>query len=156
MKENPMETLSNRDEILAQWKVAKTTLDTAKADEATLRDQVVAAFSDVTDEMHSGTETVDIGWGHELKIVHSLRYELDKANDYEKTDKALDEIEATLGEEVGALLVDRLVKRKLELSISEYKKLPPKAKKIIDKVLTIKPGSKSVELKPVNGTVSGS
>lgn len=135
---------NNRDAILTEWKTWKANLDVAKAREAELRAQVIEAFSLETDELKSGIENVDIGFGYKLKIDHKVSYSLDNANDYELTDKALDEIEAKV--EHGELLVDRLVKRKLELSVSEYKKLPGDAKKIIDRVLTVKPASKSVEL----------
>lgn len=144
--------MSNRDEILNQWKNASAALAAAKAEEAALRPQVIEAFSDITDEMTSGVENVNVGWGHTLKIERTLRYELDKANDFEKTDAALDEIEALLGQPMGELIVNRLVKRKLEISVTEYKKLleipehGPRVKAIIDRVLTIKPGSASVKL----------
>lgn len=135
---------SNRDTILTQWKEWKAKLDEAKKAEAELRKQVIDAFSEENPDTASGTENIDIGYGYKLKIVHKLEYTLDNANDYEKTDKALDEIEESV--EHGELLVDRLIRRKLELSVSEYKKLPAAAKKIIDKVVTTKPGAKSVEL----------
>lgn len=140
------DAISNRDALLTSWKNAKDALTTATLAERELRSQVIAAFSETNDEMYSGTESIDIGFGYDLKIVHNLKYTLDNSNDFEKTDKALDEIEAALGD-IGELIVDRLVKRKLEISVSEYKELPPEAKKIIDRVLTIKPASKSVEIK---------
>lgn len=138
---------SNRDTILTQWKDAKAKLDVYQATERALRSQVIEAFSNEPEDA-SGVENVDVGWGYTLKITHKLDYNLDNANDYEATDNALDEIEKL---ENGELLAERLVKRKLEISVSEYKKLPPAAKKIIDRVLTIKPASKRVELVPPKG-----
>lgn len=139
---------SNRDTLLTQWRQAQKLLDEVKAKEAVLRKQVIEAFSEVG-EMYSGVENVDVGWGHQLKIEHKLDYKLDSTDDYARVDKVLDKIEDTI--EHGPLLVDRLVKRTLNISIAEYKKLPPAAKRLIDEVLTIKPASKSVKLEPVKG-----
>lgn len=143
--------ISNRDKILSDWAEAKRSSAYWREQETNLRAQVVEAFSTETDAMKAGVENVDLPQGYTLKIEHSLKYELDKADDFEKVDKACDEIERVLGEEVGALIVERLIKRKLEISVTEYKKLPDKAKAIVDKVLTIKPGPKSVEIKPPAG-----
>jgi len=131
---------SNRDTLLASWKEANAQLKHFRTLEGELRKQVIDAFSEQTSEMASGVENVDIGWGHTLKVTHKLEYKLDDT----KLDKALEQIEKTV--EYGELLAERLVKFKPELSVSEYKKLPGDAKKIIDTVLTIKPAAKSVEI----------
>lgn len=146
-------TASNRDTLLSEWK--KTNAERVKfiASERVLRDQVIAAFSEITNEMHSGMETLDLGWGHELKIEHKLDYKLDNANDNEALIKALERIETEI--EAGKLLAARLVKWKAEISVSEYKKLPPEAKVIIDGVLTIKPATKAIELKEKPGANKG-
>lgn len=147
------EAMSNADVILAQWKEAKANLDKWKTEEASLRKLVIETRSEIGNEMHSGMETIDIGWGYELKIEHKLDYKVDNANDSERVDEAEARIIATVGEELGEVIAARLFKRKFELSISEYKKLldlPNGAalKKIVDAVITIKPASKSVEIKP--------
>lgn len=128
-------SLANKYTLLQSWQAKKAELDALKLAESQLRAEVLAAFSEhVADELFSGVENIDIGQGYDLKITHALSYKLDNANDFERTDEALDAIEKL---DNGELLAERLVKRKLELSVSEYKKLPPAAKKIIDRVLTI-------------------
>lgn len=133
--------------LLTAWDAAKKTLAEAMMTERELRAKVIEQFSEVTDEMFSGTETIDLQYdSYDLKIVHNLDYKLDNANDYEKVDNALDRIENLIGE----VLTDRLVKRKLELSVSEYKKLGDVSKEavtVINEVLTVKPASKSIEIK---------
>lgn len=144
MNDTPTVATTNRDALLTAWKTAKDTLVEATMNERNLRAQVIEAFSEA-DGTYSGTESIDIGYGFDLKINHLWAYKLDNANDFEKTDKALDDIEKQC--EHGELLVDRLIKRKLEISVSEYKKLPADAVKIIDRVLTITPASKAIEIK---------
>jgi len=133
--------------LLDKWNSAKNLLKDATATESELRTQVIESFSTVADEMYSGVENIDLGYDNfELKITHNLRYTLDNANDYEAVDNACDRIEALIGE----VLTNRLIKRKLELSVSEYKKLgdvSAEALKEINKVLTIKPASKAIEIK---------
>lgn len=139
--------LSNKDKLLADWKAASTQLKILKADETALRAQVIEAFSTETDPQKSGVENVDVGWGYTLKIEHKLDYKLDtsdKLNPNDKVAKVLLEIER--GMPGGNIIADRLVKWKPEVSVTEYKLLSPENKTRIDKVLTIKPASKSVEL----------
>lgn len=137
-------TDNNRDKMLEAWKLADATAKAAVLKERELRAQVIEAFSEITEEMHSGTESIDIGWGHDLKIEHKLDYKIDNSNDYEAFENVLDEIEKNV--EGGSILTERLYKRELSLYVSEYKKLPEQAKKLIEKVITIKPAAKSVKI----------
>ena len=132
---------NNKFALLQAWKEAKEALDRVKLAEADMRKQVVEVFSEHFDgEIFSGMENIDVGQGYNLKIEHSLDYKLDQ----EKIESVLDEIEAKI--EGGAVLAERLCKVKYELSVSEYKKLPEAARLMVDKILTIKPASKSVKL----------
>jgi len=135
---------NDRDAALLIWQAAKAVLAEATLIEKEARATAINLASNITDEMHSGVENIDIGDGFDFKITHSLSYKLDNANDYEKMHKALDAIEK--GED-GKLLAERLVKAKYEISKKEYDLLPGWAKKLIDPVLTITPASKSVEIK---------
>jgi hypothetical protein len=140
---------TNKDALLTQWKEASELLAKIKVTEAELRKQVVEAFSHDAKPGHSGTENIDVGWGHKLKVVHKLNYKLDNANDCEKLDKVLDTIEKSM--EGGNIIAERLVKWKPELSVSEYKLLSPENKARIDSVLTITDGTPEVTLIPPKG-----
>lgn len=95
------------------------------------------------------TETLDLGNGFKLKATGSLNYRLTfstKDDGDKPLQNALDAIEKTGNE--GAFIADRLVRWKPELSVSEYKKLETASpiKALIDSVLTITPGSPTLEL----------
>lgn len=131
---------ANRDAKILQWQEAVKALAVAKEAEAALRNEVIAAnFAEHKDE---GTENVELGNGYKLKAVFKLSYTLD--NKEEGVDKALTKLEK-MGAE-GQFVAERLVRWKPELSVSEYKKLDEKYKKVIDTVLTTKPGLPSLEL----------
>lgn len=146
---NTANVTTNKDALLTQWKEASELLAKIKVTEAELRKQVVEAFSNDAKPGHSGTENVDVGWGHKLKIEHKLNYKLDNSDDCAKLDKVLDSIEKSM--EGGNIIAERLVKWSPELSIREYKLLSPENKKRIDTVLTITDGTPSVTLIPPKG-----
>lgn len=146
---NTANVTTNKDALLTQWKEASELLAKIKVTEAELRKQVVEAFSHEAAPGKSGTENIDVGWGHKLKIVHALNYKLDNANDCEKLDKVLDTIEKSM--EGGNIIAERLVKWKPELSVSEYKLLSPENKARIDSVLTITDATPFVTLVPPKG-----
>lgn len=144
MNDAPFNNLSNKDRLLADWKAADEASKLAVEKERDLRKQVIDAFSTETNELKSGVENIDAGWGFDLKIEHKIVYKLDNANDFEKVEDAIDQMEA-FGE-LGEHIANSLFKRKYDVSVTEYKKLDPKYKVIIDKILTIEPASKSVKL----------
>lgn len=132
--------------VLDAHRTAAAELAAAKAKEANLRAEVIKLFSERANEaLASGTENVPTGYGT-LKIVHKLNYNLGNADE---VDKALDAIEKS--QEGGNVIAERLVKWTPELAVREYKLLTPTQKAIIDRVLTIKPGTPSIELVPVAG-----
>lgn len=83
---------------------------------------------------------LNAGW--KLKLVHKFNYTLDKDN--EKVESALDRM-SKLGNE-GTFIAERIVRWKPELSIKEYRELDGEYRKIVDSVLTIKPGTPAIEL----------
>jgi hypothetical protein len=135
---------TNKDALLADWRVASENLASAKHIEARLRKEVVAAFSQDQKPGHSGTETLDIGFGYKLKIVHKLSYKLDNANICEKLHAVLDKIEKSV--EGGNIIAERIVKWSPELSLTEYKLLSNPHKALIDTVLTVSDATPSIEL----------
>lgn len=94
------------------------------------------------------TETVDLGGDYKLKLTGSLNYKLQysqKENGDAALNAAIDAIEKAGNE--GPFIADRLIKWTPELAVGEYKKLDPngKIKPLIDAVLTITPGSPTLE-----------
>lgn len=144
-------TTANRtkDTILTEWKEANQLLTAVKAREALLRTELVGAFSMEAKPGYSGTENVTVGWGYTLKIVHKINYNLDKSDSNAKVDAMLDALEKS--QPFGSVIAERLVKWSPELSVSEYKKLDNAQKAIVDKVLTIKDATPSIELVPPKG-----
>lgn len=134
---------ANRDALILQWEEAAKNLATAKEVEASLRAEVLkTAFVFSNDELREGTENVELGQGYKLKAVFKTSRNF--AGGQEAVEKALQKIEKTGAE--GEFIAERLVKWKPDLSVSEYKKLPEKFKRIIDEVLTAKPATPSLEL----------
>lgn len=133
---------SNKLNMLVEYEKLQAELARIRAVEAEMRKEIVSAFSEHVEDNFSGTENVDIGGGYDLKITHALDYKLDNANDYEGVDKIIAEMDDDPRME---LIVDRLFKRKLELSVTEYKNLPAEWRVKVDRVLTIKPAAKSVK-----------
>jgi len=128
---------------LANWKAADEAKKAATAKELECRNEVIALFSTNTDDMRSGVENVDLGFDKwELKIQHKLNYKL---ADTDAINAALAAIAASM--EGGRIIAGRLVKWKPELSVSEYNLLAGGQRVLIDKVLTITPATKAIELK---------
>ena len=136
------ETTSRDAKILA-WEQAVKALAAAKDAEAALRKEVLAeAFAFDPEALREGTENFELGGGYKLKAVFKISRNLNNEN--EAVDKVLSKIEKTGPE--GAFIAERLVKWKPELSVSEYKKLPEKFKKLFDEVVTSKEAMPSLEL----------
>lgn len=136
------ETASRDAKILA-WEQAVKALAAAKDAEAALRKEVLAeAFSFDPEALREGTENFELGNGYKLKAVFKISRNLNNEN--EAVDKVLAKIEKTGPE--GVFIAERLVKWKPELSVTEYKKLPEKFKKLFDEVVTSKEAMPALEL----------
>ena len=134
---------ANRDAKILAWETAVKALAAAKDAEAALRKEVLAeAFAFDPEALREGTENFELGNGYKLKAVFKISRNLNNEN--EAVDKVLSKIEKTGPE--GAFIAERLVKWKPELSVSEYKKLPEKFKKLFDEVVTSKEAMPSLEL----------
>lgn len=134
---------ANRDAKIIAWEAAVKALAAAKDAEAALRKEVLAeAFAFDPEALREGTENFELGNGYKLKAVFKISRNLNNEN--EAVDKVLSKIEKTGPE--GAFIAERLVKWKPELSVSEYKKLPEKLKKLFDEVVTSKEAMPSLEL----------
>ena len=134
---------ANRDAKILAWEQAVKALAAAKDAEAALRKEVLAeAFAFDPEALREGTENFELGNGYKLKAVFKISRNLNNEN--EAVDKVLSKIEKAGAE--GQFIAERLVKWKPELSVSEYKKLPEKFKKMIDEVVTSKEATPSLEL----------
>ena len=134
---------ANRDAKILQWQEATKALAAAKDAEAALRKEVLAeAFAFDPEALREGTENFELGNGYKLKAVFKISRNLNNEN--EAVDKVLSKIEKTGPE--GAFIAERLVKWKPELSVTEYKNLPDKFRKLIDEVVTSKEATPALEL----------
>lgn len=128
-----------RDTAIQTWKDAQAQLAFWKDAELTARNSAIeSAFSEPVD---SGTMNYDLGKGYKLKAVFRENYKLEKGDALEK---ALAKIEAT-GER-GVLIAERVIRWKPELSKTEYDLMPDELRAILDTVLTVEPGTPSLEL----------
>ena len=137
---------ANRDKLILQWQESQRVLAEAKNAEAELRKQVLSFnFSFNPDALREGTENLELGNGYKLKAVFKAsRGFVTGPTQADLVEKALSKIEK-FGEE-GKFIAECLVKWKPELSKTEYDKLEPKFRKIIDEVVVTKPASPSLEL----------
>jgi len=140
------EYIVERDRLLVDWQAKKAALETAKENEMAARKLAVMFMHDPS---KSGTtENVELGGGYKAKMKVPVNYGFVKRDDG-KTDKA--RIEKALSKiekdgEAGELIADRLVKWSPELSLTEYKNLPDKYRKIIDDVITTTEGTPTLEI----------
>uniref|UniRef100_A0AAU6W0V3 Imelysin-like domain-containing protein n=1 Tax=Pseudomonas phage Pavpe01 TaxID=3138545 RepID=A0AAU6W0V3_9VIRU len=137
---NQTEVKRDADTIIGEWQAATVALAKAKELESKLRTELVSVK--FPNHKASGTENAELANGWKLKAVFKQNYSLKNTDD--AVDKALSKIEKA--SEAGAFIAGRLVKWKPELSVTEYKALEPKFKKIIDEVLSISDGTPSLEL----------
>ena len=134
---------ANRDAKILAWEESVKALAAAKDAEAALRKEVLAeAFAFDPEALREGTENFELGNGYKLKAVFKISRNLNNEN--EAVDKVLAKIEKTGPE--GVFIAERLVKWKPELSVTEYKKLPEKFKKLFDEVVTSKEAMPALEL----------
>ena len=134
---------ANRDAKILAWEESVKALAAAKEAEAALRREALAeAFQFDPEALREGTENFELGNGYKLKAVFKISRNLNNEND--AVDKVLSKIEKAGAE--GQFIAERLVKWKPELSVSEYKKLPEKFKKLFDEVVTSKEAMPSLEL----------
>lgn len=132
--------------VLSSWDASKAALEEAKATEMELRKEFVALASDPNKK--KGTEHFDIGDGYDAKIGKKINYgwikNAEDKTDIDAIDNALRAIEAK--GPVGAYVASNLVKWTPDLSITEYNKLVPEFKAIIDTVIKTTDGAPTLEI----------
>lgn len=133
-----VQTNPTPEQILAQWEKAKTEAAKFKELENQLRIAYVEAVSNP--KKLAGTENIELGNGYKAKIVKKQNYNVNQ----DDVNKALDAIENSGPE--GKFVSERLIKWKAELSKTEYDALSETHKKMIDEVLTVTPGTPTLEI----------
>lgn len=130
------------DNVMVEWQKAKAELDACKEREVALRR---AVFEVKFPTKQEGTQRVDLGNGYKLKAVYPMTYNCGtKPDDLAKVTNGLNEL-AAMGEEA-KFIAQRVVKWMPEISITEYRQLKPEYKMVVDKFVTIKPGSPQLEI----------
>lgn len=136
----------NPDTLILAWRDSQAQLENAKSVEMALRR---AVFEIKFPDPKEGTQRFELGNGWKLKAQFPYNYKLDP----EKAEDTLDKI-AKLSP-TAAVIADRLCKWKPEVSIKEYRLLcedkspeGEKARKLLDAILTITPGSPQLEIEP--------
>lgn len=140
------EFIAERDARLVKWDTAKKALDAAKEEELKLRKEAVLFLHDPSQA--GKTENVPLGNGYVAKTKTPVNYgwvkNADGRADKAKIEKALQKIEKD--GDAGELIAERLVKWSPELSLTEYKQLSDKWKKIIDEVIVTTDGTPTLEI----------
>lgn len=150
------EWFAKRDRLIVSWQQSKAIAEAAKNDEREQR-QAVVDFVFPVAERKAGMNNHDLGNGYTLKFGNTIGYSFgDHSN--EAIERVMDEIEKVGN--VGAVLVDRLVKTKYEPSMTEYKALgdtndEQAIKKLFDSIFTTKPGAPALEVKEPKATLRG-
>jgi len=135
---NPYDAM-NEDQLLMEHKKLQDDLSALKEREMELRKYIVnRAFP----KKEEGVNKRELGAGYTLKATIKYNYVLDSDND--KIDAALEKLAKVDNE--GSFIADRLVNWKATLSVSEYRQLDPKYKKIIDEVVTVNDAAPTLEI----------
>lgn len=133
---------NKNDKLIAKREEIVNEIKALQEQEKELRNQILKdSFSYEGDE-REGTENIELANGYKLKGVFKLTRKLDK----NETPEVLTKIRATGVE--GVFIADRLVTWEPKLSKSEYDKLSPQYKQMIDSVLTTKPGLPALSIVP--------
>lgn len=147
-------TYGGQQQVLQAWQAKATELETLKVQEMALRKAAVELYFPHPVE---GVNRTELGNGWNLKADIKYNYKLNnKAGEY-NAEKALDDI-TSISQKAG-FVAERLIKWNPDLSIKEYRELNPdmpeaqtdEQKKILgvlQKVLTITPGSPALDIEP--------
>lgn len=125
---------------LQSWNEAKQQLDSAKSDEMVKRMEVIRIIP-FDSEKEEGGQSLKLNAGWTLKLERPMNYTMDK--DVQKVVQALQNI-ATVNP--GA--AQELIRWEAVISTKAYKGLDDAERQLIAPVLTIKPGTPALELKP--------
>lgn len=126
-------------EILREWYVLKEQLDQIKAREMQLR---LAIYRHYFQNPVEGTNTLPLedGTGAVIKGVHKIDRKVDEAS--------LAALRQQINEDPATprVSLDKLVRWKPELSVSEYRKLTAEEQQFFDQCLIVKEGAPGLEI----------
>lgn len=109
-------TEEQRNQLLGEWRAAKQALEAAKLREMELRKQVNPIFDSLyTAEKNTGTRSIDLGNGWKAKCRRDMRYSVDS------------EVMESIVPELEEAIRYTIVKKKFELSKTQYKALQTRA-----------------------------
>lgn len=131
-----------KEQKLQDWEETAKKAKYYKDLEMQYRKEVLYDFFEYEGDDRKGTTNFPLGGGCKLKAKFNLYYKLE--NKEGETLDMLDELASSSDD--GQFVSERLVNWKPELSVSEYNKLSPEQKKIVDRVLTVTPGTPSIEI----------
>ena len=126
-----------RFERVLAWEKAKTAADIAAESEKRLRCSIIEL--DFADRVE-GTNTIRLPDGRELKCVAAFEY----ATDADRAKSCIEKLRK-IGNE-GTFLADRLFTFKPSVAAGELKKLAPQYRKVVDKLVDVKPKSPSLKI----------
>jgi hypothetical protein len=137
----PVELNQPQIDMIQTWEATKKRLDAEKALELTQRLDVIKVIPFNADKEEGG-QSVKLGGGWRLA--------LDKPQDYKMEPKNIPAVMTAMDalHHVNALAAASLIRWEPVMSVSEYKKLSDAEKLILAPVVTIKPGTPTLELKP--------
>lgn len=141
-KAAPQVTLTQEQiDTIVAWTEAKKALDNAKAEELKHR-LLIVQTAPFNPDKEEGGQTIKLGEGWKLA--------LDKPMDYKMEPKDIPGVVAAMKSLAAAnpLAAEGLIRWEPVMSVSAYKKLSEEEKKILAPVVTIKPGTPTIELKP--------
>ncbi len=138
-------TPQQRDDLIVAWKEAKEKLDYFKASEMALRTAIASDVGMFDPSKDKGTQIYQLGSGYQLKCVRKIN--ISAANTNGETFAVLAQLEK-MGDIVKFLAKD-LFKFTPELRVTKMAELAvasPEAVKLVETVLTMKPGMPELSL----------
>lgn len=131
-----------KEEKLARWEKVSAKAKELKDEEMKLRNELLFDYFKYDGDDRKGTTNYPLENNCKLKAIFKLNFKLENKND--ETRDMVDELRAHSTE--AAFVADRLVKWKPEISISDYNQLSLEFKTIVDTVLTISPGTPTLDI----------
>ena len=125
---------------IQEWNASKTGLDAAKTSELANR-LIVIEKVPFSPDKEEGGQTLKLNAGWKLALDRPMNYSVDK--DVAKVNAAIKQ----LWELNPAAVVD-LIRWEAVLSVGAFKKLTDEEKLILASIITMKPGTPSLDLKP--------
>lgn len=122
-------------EMLDEWQVAAAEAKRWQAREKELRDRI---FQSTFEAPKEGVNKYTLPDGRQVKATHKLYRKLDEA--------AYPSIREAIINTFGMDPEEGVIKRKPEVSVSAYKKLPAEIRNVLDDAIVAKAGSPSIEI----------